>query len=291
MSFMNRAVFTTVMAIAVGFITGPLVALAYTNLTVGGTGGSITAIPTLDQVTDEGASTTNNVSFGQVSGTKFIAGLGSAAAPSYTFTGDEDTGMWSNGADNLQLSGVSQVGLNAGGNSLQFLGNEFRPLSGNAIDLGDPTFSFKNIYASGTLSVGGTIYAKSGNAAAYSFSGDEDTYISNNGENQMAFVVGGAGTIGINTASLTFYRRIEPDAKNLRDIGRPDLSWKNIYASGTAYLANVNVVDTTSVTSTVFVGNLTGKRGQICLGDQDGTGFTCLTGDNGTMTAYSTSTY
>lgn len=44
-------------------------------------------------------------------------------------------------------------------------------------------------------------------------------------------------------------------------------------------------------TSTMWVGDLTGVKGQICLGDSDGSGATCFYGNGGVLTAFATSTY
>lgn len=44
-------------------------------------------------------------------------------------------------------------------------------------------------------------------------------------------------------------------------------------------------------TTTMWVGDLTGVKGQICLGDADGSGGTCFFGIDGVLTAYATGTY
>ena len=83
---------------------------------------------------------------------------------------------------------------------------------------------------------------------------------------------------------------LQPTANNATDFGQPSRGWKNSYVSSTAFMSSARVQDNAITTSTLFVGSLTGQRGQVCLGDMDGSGFTCLTGNDGVMTAYSTST-
>jgi hypothetical protein len=50
-------------------------------------------------------------------------------------------------------------------------------------------------------------------------------------------------------------------------------------------------VSAAQTTTTVIIGDLTGRRGQLCLGDTDGAGMTCVYGSNGTAVWYATSTY
>lgn len=53
-----------------------------------------------------------------VSATSVIAGLGAVSTPSYTFTGDLDTGMWSSAANVLAFStsGTERITIRPGGN-------------------------------------------------------------------------------------------------------------------------------------------------------------------------------
>lgn len=61
----------------------------------------------------------------------------------------------------------------------------------------------------------------------------------------------------------------------------------NVTASGTLQLGVTN----TSGTSTLWVGNMVGRIGLICIGDTDGTGGSCLSANNGTFAYFATSTY
>ena len=63
----------------------------------------------------------NNLTAGRaVSATSISAGLGAVGAPSYTFTGDTNTGMWSPSADALAFStaGAERMRLDSSGNVL-----------------------------------------------------------------------------------------------------------------------------------------------------------------------------
>ena len=104
------------------------------------------------------------------------------------------------------------------------------------------------------------------------------------------------GFIGVPSGAIKIQGDLVPTSTNAYDLGSPSLSWENIYVSSTIFASQARIENPPNVTSTLFIGigdKADGSRysGQICLGDQDGIGFTCLTGNDGVMTAYSTSTY
>lgn len=84
---------------------------------------------------------------------------------------------------------------------------------------------------------------------------------------------------------------IMPSRHNVYDLGSQSLSFGNLFVSSTGYLAHLQVADAGSTTSTLFIGTLSGLKGQLCLGDQDGVGFSCVTANDGVAVWYSTSTY
>jgi hypothetical protein len=124
---------------AISFIGTGLIAIGGTTgtnaITVGqstgaqtlnlATGATLTATTKVVNIGTSGvAGSTTNITIGSTTGTSTTtlngtvalasiirAPLGSAAAPSYTFTGDTDTGMWSPGADTIAFSegGVEAV--------------------------------------------------------------------------------------------------------------------------------------------------------------------------------------
>lgn len=114
-----------------GSITGAIIntsSLTATSATIAG--GSITGLSnftaTQGTVTVAGHTTVN------VSGS-ILNAQGSAGAPSYSLTGDSDTGMYSTGGNNLSfaVNGIRQVSLNPGSLSVNgsLPGNQFQFLS------------------------------------------------------------------------------------------------------------------------------------------------------------------
>lgn len=123
-----------------------------------------------------------------VSATGVVNGLGAVGTPSYTFTGDTNTGMWSPGADAVAIStngnealrvtsaGRVGIGTSSPGFTLQV----------RKSTAGDPVASFENTSAGSTLS-GMAVFIEAGgnNTASYHLVGVTQTvgawYLHGNG--------------------------------------------------------------------------------------------------------------
>ncbi|MFA6006898.1 MAG: tail fiber domain-containing protein [Candidatus Paceibacterota bacterium] len=111
------------------------------------------------------------------------------------------------------------------------------PDANNTRNIGSPTLSWKDVYASGTILVGG------GSAAApsYSFGADGDTGMYG-GSNVINLTTAGAQRFKCDSGDCTVNQGlytvggIFPTANNAVDLGSAVASWRNIYASGTAVL-------------------------------------------------------
>jgi hypothetical protein len=115
---------------ASGIITGTgsgLTNLNATNITSGtiptasvaGTYGNITGVGTLTSLNVSGSITSGSITSNSIiSGTTFRSSLGSLGTPSYSFTGDDNTGIFSPGADILGFvtSGTERMRIASNGN-------------------------------------------------------------------------------------------------------------------------------------------------------------------------------
>ncbi|MFH1078420.1 MAG: hypothetical protein V1745_04050, partial [Patescibacteria group bacterium] len=119
------------------------------------------------------------------------------------------------------------------------VGSNLLPLTTNANDLGSPSFSWRNVYASGT------VYGGSGTAAAPGLalfnlggSGGANGFYIPSGDT-LGVAINGNGPYVTFTGSSNgtmFSGNITPGEDNTRDIGLANRAFKNIYASGTAYI-------------------------------------------------------
>ena len=104
-------------------------------------------------------------------GGDIITAVGSAAAPSHTFTGDTDTGMYRDGADSISITtgGVQRLDIDGGG------------------------IKGKVVFA-----------APYGSAAApgFSFDGDTDTGMYRQGSNEIGFATGGTENLRLTGSNL-----------------------------------------------------------------------------------------
>lgn len=98
-------------------------------------------------------------------GTQFIGAVGAVGTPSFTFTGDTDSGLYSNGSDS--------IGVTLGG----VLVNEFVP--------------------QGFRTIAGTVALPS-----YSFTGDTDTGMYNSTGDEISFTAGGTNSLVLDTDSV-----------------------------------------------------------------------------------------
>ncbi|MFH2232615.1 MAG: hypothetical protein ABII13_05625, partial [Patescibacteria group bacterium] len=106
------------------------------------------------------------------------------------------------------------------------------PTSTNTMDLGSASQSFKDVYASGTL---------------YGVSGDFTnlTWTNATGTNTTS-----TNLVATNLTATNILSNLTPSANNTYDLGSGVLSWKDIYASGTANLANVIWTSATGTNTT-----------------------------------------
>ena len=109
---------------------------------------------------------------------QLVLGLGTGTAPSYSFTGDQNTGMFSNAADNVTLT--------AGGNS-----------------------GMRVVYISDAI---GSVSRAGGGSAAFpglSFMPDVDSGFYSIGADSMGVTVGGVLRWTLNTTNITFADAID----------------------------------------------------------------------------------
>lgn len=144
--------------VAGGVLLSGLAAYAYTNLTVGGAGGTVWTTPTLNDVTNAGNTTVNAITVGSVSSTQFIANPGSAAAPSFTFSGETGTGLYLSSSNQITITTNSAARVSFGSDTV--FATPLLPSITNSKDLGSGLFSWRNIYASGTAYVGTDVISK-----------------------------------------------------------------------------------------------------------------------------------
>ena len=120
------------------------------------------------------------------------------------------------------------------------------PFANNTYDIGSPALSWRNIYASGTANLA-VISADLGvgSAPSYSFKGDSNTGIYGDGAGTVYVTSDGSVKFQIGANNYS-YVRILPADNNLRDLGAFGSAWRDIYASGTSYLANIVSTNSTS---------------------------------------------
>lgn len=215
--------------------------------------------PTATNTYDVGTSTTTwrYGYFGtQVSSTQFTANPGSAAAPSFSFSNDSDTGIYTSAANTVAIGTGGSWRLSIGSSSISAT-STILPGATNLFDLGSPTYSWKDVYASGTVMATSTLVGN-GQASqpSFSFKGDSDTgFIRGSAADTLGFIMNGAqyflmAATSFATPAGTFAAASwVPNSTNFADIGSPTLSFKNVYASGTVMTAgNALVATTTSAT-------------------------------------------
>ena len=183
-----------------------------------------------------------------VSGTANLAvisaDLGVGSAPSYSFKGDSNTGIYSDGAGTVYVTSDGSVKFQTGGNNYTY--THLLPATNNLYDLGTTVQSFKNIYASTSLVVPG------GSAAVPS------VQIGDSGTGFGIFAPVAGYSVGITTAGVQRFKcdagdcttsadlyvsgNANPNNNNTKDIGLASNSWRNIYASGTLSLGGAATV-------------------------------------------------
>ena len=156
----------------------------------------------------------------------FVGGVGSITLPTYSFTGDINTGMFSGGADNIALTTGGTNSLNIDATDIVFT----PPLRGGAGSVSSPTYSFSGdpdtgMYSSGANAIGFTVggslrmtlnssalgmqsttvmesAAGSASLAAFGFTSDSNTGMYSGGADILAFTTGGTGRVRITATGL-----------------------------------------------------------------------------------------
>ena len=115
------------------------------------------------------------------------------------------------------------------------------PSANNAYDIGSSTKGWQNIYVNdGTAAVPALSFASDTNTGIYRVAADDIGIVQN-------------GSLAMELASNNYsYRSFLPNANNARDIGVYGYAWKDIYASGTAYISGNIFASSGSLTAPGF---------------------------------------
>ena len=130
------------------------------------------------------------------------APLGTAAAPSFAFTGDSNTGIYSPGADQVAIStsGTGRVFVNSSGNIIDVRGNG--TFTGNAT--ARQTIDFTNtggqLYSGVESSAGGSVFTDS-SAYAGIIGTNNSTNLQFGTNGTIRATITSAGNVGIGTTS------------------------------------------------------------------------------------------
>ncbi|MDD5502463.1 MAG: hypothetical protein PHH26_03245, partial [Candidatus Thermoplasmatota archaeon] len=224
-----------------------------------------------------------------VSSSKFYAGPGTAAAPSITFQGDQDTGLYNSSANAIGF--VTQGSLRATiGNSYASFG-QIQGLSNNAYDLGSSGTYWRKLFATNVSSTNvdalgyvstTKIITGSGSATAPSitFQGDPDTGFYRSLSNQISFTAGGS-QIAIFDGSAAYLRTVLPASTNSYNLGSTTQYWNKIFVRNVSS-TNIDALGYVSTTKLYLSGS------QFVPGNyfvQGGNSFSA-TGTLGTNDAY-----
>ncbi len=196
---------------------------------------------------------------------QIAAGLGSVTAPSYSFTSDLNTGIFSPGADVVGLVGGGVQGINTDGTGVNSL-LRFYNIDGSSFR---PSYSFTNSIATGMFSSGTDVIdfsinnstrlrinstavsvfsplrvnAGSVSAPAYSFNGNTgDGLYEGSGGNRLNFATAGVDRVEINNLSLIKSVQLLSEPGTILN---PSLSWNSdsdtgIYSPGANQMGFVN---------------------------------------------------
>jgi len=144
---------------------------------------------------------------GIITATNIANGLGLVGSPSYTFTGDTDTGLWSSGANTLNFStaGLERVRIDSAGRlaigttaAVQLMTiNSDAALAAIAFQIGSSTKAFFGVSASADDPITGMTSGDLG----LRVQGANDIFLSANGGSSGQFVLKNSGNVGIGTAT------------------------------------------------------------------------------------------
>lgn len=144
----------------------------------------------------------------------FIAGLGTAALPSYTFDGDVNTGAWSPGADQIAWStaGVQRWDMDASGHLI--------PFADVTYDIGTSSKAVKDIYVEQVFAEDGTQSNPS-----YSFASDPNTGMFSSAGDKIYWAAGGVVYMSLDSSHLE-YTDTQPEILlNEYDAGSNEKHW------------------------------------------------------------------
>ena len=180
----------------------------------------------------------------------------------------------------------SSGNVSASGTSL--LAGHVYPQSGNVYDLGSASTSWRNIYASSTLTVGGNTASNAVSLNVTDMTRDfiilpsltaNRINIGNSSNHDLAFFTN-------NTARIALYKwtAFGPLSNNTIDLGTATTSWANVYASGTVNFGNtLSVTGAITGSSTLTIGS-GGNLGKFYI-DSSGNAFA-----SGTLQIYGSAT-
>ncbi|MFA5798892.1 MAG: LamG-like jellyroll fold domain-containing protein [Patescibacteria group bacterium] len=209
--------------------------------------------------------------------------LQTGSTDSYLSFGTSNGGI----TEKMRIDKDGNVGINTDYPNwfrLQVAGN-VGPSSTNSYDLGSASSSWRDVYASGTANLA-KVAISAGNYAAPSlfFATDTDTGISSPALGNLDISTDGALRVRISSGGFQVGPTLYATGNNTTDIGRADISWKDIYASGTARLGSVSTtnLDATGYVSTTNLFVSGGGSGNVFV--QGGNSFS-TTGTLGTKDA------
>ena len=198
---------------------------------------------------------------GIVSATNIANALGLVATPSYTFTGDENTGLWSSGADTVNFStgGSERARIDSSGR-LQIGGSagdqlvNINSLGGNAMVsfiIASSTKVFTGISANNDTPVMGMTTGDYG----IRVQGTNDIFLSANGGSSGQFVLKNSGNVGIGNATPQYLLDVAGQA---RLTGTNGVNFGGTTAAAdktvTIHQSSANVLALTATTTTVSGG-------------------------------------
>lgn len=198
------------------------------------------------------------------------APVGSAAAPTYSFVGETDVGMYSPAADQLGFSVVGVQRLNITTTAI----NPLLPVAAQLGSANAPTYSFTGDSNTGAFSPGADqwavttggvqrltvsttafttslpLYTPLGSVGApsFSFTGDTDTGIYSPGANTVSLVTGGVEKIRLGTSPVVISPNVGLTAGNTQELFRVGDS-RNGVSAGDG-IRWIGIRDTTTVDST-----------------------------------------
>lgn len=182
-----------------------------------------------------------------------LAPNGSAAAPSYSFSSDSDTGMWLGGGPEIIFS------VNAG-NILSITSGGIKPIGGGGSKYsGQPTEQWSTVYSNFMLGSDG-----SAAAPTFAFIGDTDTGMWRGGSNTLIFTAGASNVFAVVAGAILA-------TGSGISCGHSTQAWSNTYtlgllSTGTSPLAISTPAGASTGNITVTSGNASSTTsGDIAL--------------------------